>query len=104
DRLGVLASVDGQGLDADLRSSVVVVAAIFGHLKSALFLGLASGGRVAGQVIDQIDLGQQPAEVVVLGHQHDLGVVEDPLEQGDAGVGGDGRVVALDQLDDRRVE
>src|SRR5215471_14011965 len=57
-----------------------------------------------GQVIDEIDLGDETHDLVVLLNDGDLRVREHALEKLDLRVGRDRRVVALGELADGRVE
>src|SRR5438128_688058 len=72
--------------------------------KPALSVVVTSGAPSLGEVLDEIDLGDDAGELVAVLDDDELGVVEDGPEEDDAGRRGHRRVVALDQRIDRIVE
>src|SRR6185312_15437471 len=60
-------------------------------------------GALRRQVLDEIDLGDHADQVVALEHAHQLGLVEDVLEQLDLRLRRHRRVVGFDQLVDGHV-
>jgi hypothetical protein len=56
------------------------------------------------EIVDQIDLGDHPDDLLLIGHDRHARVPEQALEVLDAGARRDGRVVALDDAPHGRVE